>query len=99
MQINSIILEQPYLEDRWLSVRIGQYQLRFDTFDPCQRAYGRATQRILAALPQMRKSGGKILFGRYVAISVKRAWSIELKAPGSRKIMVGDVVSPSYHDN
>jgi molybdenum cofactor sulfurtransferase len=99
--------EQPYVEDNWTSVSIGQDELRFDTFDPCQRcqmicvdqATGVRRIEILAALPKKRKVDGKVLFGRYAAISTKGAKGVESGVPGSRSIMVGDVVLPSYQND
>lgn len=99
--------EQPYVEDNWTSVSIGQDDLRFDTFDPCQRcqmicvdqATGVQRIEILAALPKKRKVDGKVLFGRYAAISTKGAKGVESGVPGSRSIMVGDVVLPSYQND
>jgi molybdenum cofactor sulfurtransferase len=96
--------EQPYVEDNWSSVSIGQDGLHFDTFDPCQRcqmicvdqATGVQRTEILAALPKTRKVDGKVLFGRYAAISTKGAKGVESGGPASRTIMVGDVVLPSY---
>lgn len=63
--------EHPYAEDHWQSVLIGQKQLRFDTIEPCQRCQmlcddqltGAQRNKILAALPKMRKVNGRIQFG------------------------------------
>ncbi|CAG8945753.1 unnamed protein product [Penicillium salamii] len=99
--------EQPYVEDNWSSICIGQNELRFDTFDPCQRcqmicvdqATGVRRMEILAALPKKRKIDGKVLLGRCAAISAKGAKVAESGGPGSRSIMVGDVVLPSYQND
>ncbi|CAG8026023.1 unnamed protein product [Penicillium nalgiovense] len=99
--------EQSYVEDNWSSVSIGQDELRFDIFDPCQRcqmicvdqATGVRRTEILAAPPRKRKVDGKVLFGRYAAISTKGAKGVDSRRRGSRTIMVGDVVLPSYQND
>ncbi|KAJ5766692.1 uncharacterized protein N7511_004308 [Penicillium nucicola] len=98
--------EQPYIEDKWSSVCIGQDQLRFDIFDPCLRcqmlcvsqSMGLRRNEVLAALAKMRKVDGKTLFGRYTAISTSAA-KTGLEEPSSKTIMVGDVVLPSYQNH
>ncbi|KAJ6019401.1 hypothetical protein N7522_001468 [Penicillium canescens] len=98
--------EQPFIEDQWSSVRIGKDQLRFDVFDPCLRcqmlyvgqSMGPRRNEILAALPKMRKADGKTLFGRYAAISTNAAYTGSEES-SSKRIMVGDVVLPSYQNH
>ncbi|KAJ5335653.1 uncharacterized protein N7506_005589 [Penicillium brevicompactum] len=98
--------ELPFVE-KWSSIYIGHDELRFDTFDPCQRcqmisvdqATGMRRMEILAALPKKQQIDGKDVLGRYAAISTMGATESEPGRPGRRSIMVGDVVLPSYqHD-
>ncbi|KAJ5642273.1 hypothetical protein N7490_006273 [Penicillium lividum] len=96
--------EQPYVEDNWSCVHIGQEELRFDFLDPFQRCQmlcvdqstGIRQNKILAVLPKMRKAVGKVHLGRYAVMSTKGDESVELERRGSKTIMVGDVVLPSY---
>ncbi|KAJ6081402.1 hypothetical protein N7499_006276 [Penicillium canescens] len=98
--------ECPYAEDHWSSIRIGQDQLLLDTVDPCQRCQmlcvdqptGVRRNEIFAALPKMRKVDGRVQFGRYAVMSTKEGENIG-KGPGSRTIMVGDVVLPTEQNH
>ncbi|KAJ6050127.1 uncharacterized protein N7446_005629 [Penicillium canescens] len=88
------------------SIRIRQDQLLLDTIDPCQRCQmlyvdqptGVRRNEIFAALPKMRKVDGRVQFGRYAVMSTKEGENIR-KGPGSRTIIVGDVVLPTEQNH
>jgi molybdenum cofactor sulfurtransferase len=98
--------EQPYAEDHWSDLRIGPDQLRIDMLDRCQRCQmvcidqftGLRRDEPFSTLAKTRNIDGKISFGRYAALSQEEMEGFEL-APDRRTIMVGDVVTPTYHND
>jgi molybdenum cofactor sulfurtransferase len=98
--------EQPYAEDHWSDLRIGPDQLRIDMLDGCQRCQmvcidqftGLRRDEPFSTLAKTRNIDGKVSFGRYAALSQEEMEGFEL-APDRRTIMVGDVVTPTYHND
>ena len=98
--------EQPYAEDHWSDLRIGADQLRIDVLDACQRCQmvcidqftGTRRNEPFSTLAKTRNIEGKVSFGRYAAMSREESEGFELE-PDRRTVMVGDVVTPTYHDD
>ncbi|KAJ5201997.1 Molybdenum cofactor sulfurase [Penicillium cinerascens] len=98
--------EQPYAEDYWSDIRIGPDQLRIDVLDACQRCQmvcidqftGTRRNEPFSTLAKTRNIEGKVSFGRYAALSREEMEGFELE-PDRRTVMVGDVVTPTYHDD
>ncbi|PYH92876.1 molybdenum cofactor sulfurase [Aspergillus ellipticus CBS 707.79] len=98
--------ERPYIEDRWESLRIGPENTRFNVLGSCQRCQmvcvnqltGVRGEEPYSTLAKTRKSGNKILFGRYLSPSPEIGWD-NYDTPTPQTVMVGDIVTPSYgHD-
>ncbi|RAL16035.1 putative molybdenum cofactor sulfurase protein (HxB) [Aspergillus homomorphus CBS 101889] len=94
--------ENPYIEDRWQSVRIGPERLPLNVLGSCQRCQmvcvdqytGVRGDEPYSTLAKTRKVGNKIYFGRHLGLA-------SMGVPGgadsgSRTVMVGDVVDPSF---
>lgn len=98
--------EQPYAEDHWSNLRIGPDQLRIDVLDACQRCQmvcidqftGLRRDEPFSTLAKTRNIDGKVSFGRYAALSREEMEGFDLQ-PDRRTVMVGDVVTPTYHDD
>lgn len=94
-------LEQPYVEDSWVSLIIGPQQLSFDILGSCQRCQmvsvdqfsGVRRDEPFSTLVKTRKVNGKVVFGRHASLSMFECVG---NSPGRRSVMVGDVVLPSY---
>lgn len=101
--------EQPYVEDTWSSIAIGQKSLRLDVLGACSRCQmvcidqmtAEKREEPLSTLAKTRRVGGKVIFGRHLGLS---AWGDghdesedETEADSERTIMVGDTVVPSYY--
>ena len=99
-------VEEPYAEDHWSSLRIGQDQLRIDVLDACQRCQmvcidqftGLRRDEPFSTLAKTRNVNGKVRFGRYAALSREEIEGVEMETPDRRTVMVGDVVIPGYDD-
>ncbi|KAF4762189.1 hypothetical protein HAV15_006652 [Penicillium sp. str.  len=100
-------VEQPYAEDRWSSLRIGPDQLRFDALEACQRCQmvcidqftGVRRAEPFSTLAKTRNIDGKVKFGKYSALSPEELEGFDSELPDRRKLMIGDVVVPSYQDD
>ena len=96
---NSGVVEQPYIEDTWTTLRVGPSHLRFDVLGSCQRCQmvcidqltGVRGDEPLSTLAKTRKVDGKTYFGRHVGLAVEEA-----AEEGQRFVRVGDRVMPSY---
>lgn len=97
--------EQPYAEDHWSSIRIGQDRLRVNVLDACQRCQmvcidqftGLRSEEPFSTLAKTRNVNGKICFGKYAALAPEETDGFE-SPPDHRTVMVGDVVMPILHD-
>ncbi|BDD64028.1 hypothetical protein MPDQ_005920 [Monascus purpureus] len=96
-------LEQPYIEDNWVSLTIGPRQLCFDILGSCQRCQmvcidqysGVRCDEPFSTLAKTRKFDGKVLFGRHAALSGPSG-PCEILSPEGQTLMVGDLVTASY---
>lgn len=69
--------EQPYIEDTWSSITIGQKNLRFDVLGACSRCQmvcvdqmtAEKREEPLSTLAKTRRVGGKVIFGRHLGLS------------------------------
>lgn len=101
--------EQPYIEDTWSSITIGQQQLRFDVLGACSRCQmvcvdqmtAEKREEPLSTLAKTRRVDGKVIFGRHLGLSssdddygeVEDEDKIE--EDSEKMVMVGDTVVPS----
>jgi molybdenum cofactor sulfurtransferase len=110
----SLPFEQPYIEDTWSSITIGQKSLRFDVLGACSRCQmvcvdqmtAQKREEPLSTLAKTRRLGGKVIFGRHLGLSVSDdeldldhdADEDEIEESSERTIMVGDTVVPSHYE-
>ncbi|QGA20338.1 hypothetical protein EYB26_008040 [Talaromyces marneffei] len=106
--------EQPYIEDTWSSITIGQKQLRFDVLGACSRCQmvcvdqmtAEKREEPLSTLAKTRRVGGKVIFGRHLGLSASNddleydqdEGEDEAEEISERTVMVGDAVVPSYYE-
>lgn len=106
--------EQPYIEDTWSSITIGQKQLQFDVLGACSRCQmvcvdqmtAEKREEPLSTLAKTRRVGGKVIFGRHLGLSAPDDDhqldhddnEDETEEVSDRTVMVGDTVVPSYYE-
>lgn len=106
--------EQPYIEDTWSSITIGQKNLQFDVLGACSRCQMVCVDQLtaekreepLSTLAKTRRVGGKVIFGRHLGLSAsnddldhgEHDQDDDNTEDSQRMIMVGDTVVPSYYE-
>ncbi|KAF3399445.1 Molybdenum cofactor sulfurase [Talaromyces pinophilus] len=106
--------EQPYIEDTWSSITIGQKQLQLDVLGACSRCQmvcvdqmtAEKREEPLSTLAKTRRVGGKVIFGRHLGLSTLNneldfdsdEIKDETEEASERTVMVGDTVVPSYYE-
>ncbi|KKZ66364.1 selenocysteine lyase [[Emmonsia] crescens] len=100
----TLLAEQPYIEDTWAGFRIGAY--KFDVLGSCQRCQMVCVDQFTAVrseepfstLAKTRKVGGKVIFGRHVCLSPDVDEGMVTVERGKVMIKTGEVVEPLYEE-